>query len=330
MVTPLGAGYQPARAVAGHRRRAPESPRRSCPPRSTWWWSARGYCGLAGGRGAGPPRPLGGRARRARPRVGSQHAQRRHGPARAEGGPALARAGPWRAGPAPARARSRPPSTTSSALIADALDRLRLRAHRPALPVPRSSASSAHLDALAAELTSVGSTGPRRARGRRCAPSWARACSRPASWWSAAAGSTRPGSTPGLARARGRAPAPRSTRGHRRDRGRSRMRRDGTVTHAARRRRRRRRARGHERLRRLARAVAPPPGAPDGLLHHRHRAAGPGPRRGGAPHRAHVLQRPQPPLVLAPRRRGPDGLRGPEAARSGDAWRRRAITSTGR
>ena len=43
----------------------------------------------------------------------------------------------------------------------------------------------------------------------------------------------------------------------------------------------------------------------------------PGACEGGAPHRPHVLQRPEPPLVLASRRRGSDGLRRPQAARPG-------------
>ena len=56
--------------------------------------------------------------------------------------------------------------------------------------------SSAHLDALA------GRADVDRLRRRTwceetsCEPRSARRCSRPASWWSAAAGSTRPGSTP--------------------------------------------------------------------------------------------------------------------------------------
>ena len=42
-------------------------------------------------------------------------------------------------------------------LIADQGDRLRLRAQRPALPLPRRPLRRAHLDALAEELTSIGS-----------------------------------------------------------------------------------------------------------------------------------------------------------------------------
>ena len=164
METPLGAGYR-ASACCG---RTPPTPhrvaaRRSCRPRPTWWWSARGYCGLVGGAGAGPPRPVGGRARRARPRVGSEHAQRRHGAARAEGRPALARANARGARPAPARGgggRLRPRGARS---IADgAIDCAYERTGQ--LYLSHGERSSAHLDELGRRADVGRVARPRRAR----------------------------------------------------------------------------------------------------------------------------------------------------------------------
>ena len=295
--------------------------------RSTSWSSA---AATAGSRPAAELARRGrsvGAARRPRPRLGRQHPQRRDGAARAEGR---------------ARARS---SARHGELglrlhqeVEDAFDhvealvagrhRLRLRAHRAALPhplrraaPPTSTRSATSSRRSARRPTSCGATtSPPRSARRLFA----------AGLVVERSGGLHPARFhAGLVARRRRGTAPRCTRTRRRPPS------SGAATAGGRRTprgddRRRRRAGRHQRLRRRARARAPPAGAADGLVHHRHRAARAGAGQGGAPDRPHVLQRPQPPLVLAARRRGPDGLRRPQAARAACRSTRRATTSTDR
>ena len=304
-------------AVAGHRDAAPGGHRRSSRVRPTSWSSAAATAGCR--------RPPSWLARGRSVAVLDAH-DLGWGASTRNGGMVLPE---LKAGPALARARATASSASActqeveaafdhvEALDRRRLDRLRLRAHRPAVPVARRRGRGRTSTRSAAELTSVGSPahvvrGDDLARRDRLD-----ACSRPGSWWSAAAGSTRPGSTPA---SRGvadedRRVAPPAHPGHRR-------------------RRRRRRLAG----RRRPAATSTPatcwwPPTPTPTRSCRRSAAGccpmgsfiiateplaPDLAEAVLPTAAHVLQRPQPPLVLAPRRRGPDGVRGPEAARQRD------------
>ena len=326
-MTLLSEGYQP-RVLWQDTATRTRWPRRSSRVRRTWSSSAAATAGSPAAAELARAGPVGGRARRARPRVGRQHPQRRHGAARAEGRPAHARAAARRAGPAAApggRGRLRPrrgarrrrrstattrapasstsPTPTRGAAHLDALGR---RARRPSGRRPTSCAATT----LAAEIGSTAFAAGlvvERSGGLHPARFHAGLVARRGE-----AGASLHPHTPATARRAGgpTAGAVRTSRGDDR---------------------RRRRAGRHQRLRRLAGARAPPAGAADGLVHHRHRAAR---RRTLAeevlPDRAHVLQRPQPALVLAARRRRPHGVRRPEAPRPRDRSTRRATTSTGR